>query len=161
MLDDSRDKHCMFSSSMKPFDLSEATKLSLVLSASQHINQQQLKDSFMKNFGRYSTSDFEDTDSRFSFSSSSSPVHVSFFEIKFLLRKTLKLKLHVLEWKQRSRLNRHDIRILRQRWRRHSQVIGNKSFGSTSYLIVRWSHYRCCKPSFSYESNLLRHHFEH
>ncbi|CRK92495.1 CLUMA_CG006035, isoform A [Clunio marinus] len=51
------------------------TKLSLVLSASQHINQQQLKDSFMKNFSRYSTSDFEDTDSRFSFSSSSSPVH--------------------------------------------------------------------------------------
>ena len=61
---------------MKPFDLSEATKLSLVLSASQHINHQQLKDSFMKNFGRYSTSDFDDNDSRFSFSSSSSPVHV-------------------------------------------------------------------------------------
>ena len=74
----------MFSSSMKPFDLSEATKLSLVLSASQHINQQQLKDSFMKNFSRYSTSDFDDNDSRFSFSSSSSPVHVrleTFFSI--------------------------------------------------------------------------------
>lgn len=75
-LDESRDKSCMFASSVKPFDLSEATKLSLVLSASQHISQQQLKDSFMKNFGRYSTSDFDDNDSRFSFSSSSSPVHV-------------------------------------------------------------------------------------
>lgn len=79
LLDDSREKHCMFASSVKPFDLSEATKLSLVLSASQQISQQQLKDSFMKNFGRYSTSDFDDTDSRFSFSSSSSPVHVSKF----------------------------------------------------------------------------------
>lgn len=79
LLEDSREKTSMFSSSVKPFDLSEATKLSLVLSASQHINQQQLKDSFMKNFSRYSTSDFDDTDSRFSFSSSSSPVHVRFF----------------------------------------------------------------------------------
>ncbi len=71
---------CMFATSLKPFDLSEATKLSLVLSASQQINQQQLKDTFMKNFNfnRYANSDFEDTDSRYSFSSSSSPVHVSF-----------------------------------------------------------------------------------
>lgn len=73
-----RDKPCMFATSLKPFDLSEATKLSLVLSASQQISQQQLKDSFMKNFSRYATSDFEDTDSRFSFSSSSSPTQVSF-----------------------------------------------------------------------------------
>jgi predicted RNA-binding protein with RPS1 domain len=84
--DESRDKQCMFSTSVKPFDLSEATKLSLVLSASQHINQQQLKDSFMKNFSRYSTSDFDDNDSRFSFSSSSSPVHVSlFFVLKVIV----------------------------------------------------------------------------
>ncbi|KAL7038460.1 hypothetical protein ACKWTF_009585 [Chironomus riparius] len=73
--EESREKPFMFATSLKPFDLSEATKLSLVLSASQQISQQQLKDSFMKNFSRYATSDFEDTDSRFSFSSSSSPVH--------------------------------------------------------------------------------------
>lgn len=85
MIDESREKPCIFSSSMKPFDLSEATKLSLVLSASQHINQQQLKDSFMKNFSRYSTSDFDDTDSRFSFSSSSSPVHVRIFKNYFVI----------------------------------------------------------------------------
>lgn len=77
--DDNRDKPFMFATSLKPFDLSEATKLSLVLSASQQISQQQLKDSFMKNFSRYATSDFEDTDSRFSFSSSSSPVHVRIY----------------------------------------------------------------------------------
>lgn len=79
--DDHREKPFMFATSLKPFDLSEATKLSLVLSASQQINQQQLKDSFMKNFSRYATSDFDDTDSRFSFSSSSSPVHVSLNQI--------------------------------------------------------------------------------
>ncbi|XP_070500239.1 NGFI-A-binding protein homolog isoform X4 [Chironomus tepperi] len=73
--EENREKPFMFATSLKPFDLSEATKLSLVLSASQQISQQQLKDSFMKNFSRYATSDFEDTDSRFSFSSSSSPVH--------------------------------------------------------------------------------------
>ena len=83
LLEETREKRCIFPSSVKPFDLSEATKLSLVLSASQQINQQQLKDSFMKNFGRYS-SDFDDTDSRFSFSSSSSPVHVSSFMSKFV-----------------------------------------------------------------------------
>lgn len=77
MIEENREKQqCLFATSIKPFDLSEATKLSLVLSASQQINQQHLKDTFMKNFSRYATSDFEDTDSRYSFSSSSSPVHV-------------------------------------------------------------------------------------
>lgn len=105
LLDEAREKSCMFSTSVKPFDLSEATKLSLVLSASQHINQQQLKDSFMKNFNRYSTSDFDDNDSRFSFSSSSSPVHV---HSTFLLSCEFELKHHLfLEWKQRLRPDRH------------------------------------------------------
>lgn len=88
MIEDNREKqHCLFAPSIKPFDLSEATKLSLVLSASQQINQQQLKDSFMKNFSRYATSDFEDTDSRYSFSSSSSPVHVRIANILIIFIK--------------------------------------------------------------------------
>jgi hypothetical protein len=79
--DEMNGKSSLFSPSIKPFDFSEATKLSLVLSASQHIknsiNQQQLRDSFMKNFGRYNISDFDDNESRYSFSSSSSPADVS------------------------------------------------------------------------------------
>lgn len=50
----------------------------MVLNASHQIKQSlnQRKDSFMKNFGRYTTSDFDDNDSRCSFSSGSSPTHV-------------------------------------------------------------------------------------
>ena len=87
-------QQCLFATSIKPFDLSEATKLSLVLSASQQINQQQLKDTFMKNFSRYATSDFEDTDSRYSFSSSSSPVHVRILNIHLKLFNEI-----FVEWK--------------------------------------------------------------
>lgn len=147
----------MFSTSVKPFDLSEATKLSLVLSASQHINQQQLKDSFMKNFNRYSTSDFDDNDSRFSFSSSSSPVHV----IEMCATWAYKLKsFFLLEWKQRPRLDRHNIRILRERLGRDSQVAGNQSVGRSGHLVVGRSHNRCRQSSFGLESNLFRHHHD-
>lgn len=150
----------IFAKITKPFDLSEATKLSMVFNASQQVNQQHLRDTFMKNFCRYSNSEFDDNDSRFSFSNSdSSPQHVGLIEKEFKFQKLKNCFYKILEWqRKRPRFDRHHFRFIGRSLRWPYKVLGSQPIRCTSNIIVGRPYYCCRKSRIGFIGNFSRNH---